>query len=204
MSDLALDIPTSFFAPTPASVEAQLERAPASGWEPQKAQIWYDSIIDWMFANPGGSLKECAASLGRSPVTIGLITRSDLFKARYAQRRAAFNTELDHRLVGKLASVAEKGLDFMLEVMEKKRDQIPLPLLNEITKGAMDRLGYGAQKNPSLSVQINNTQQSTSEVVSADSLAKARENMRLLEGMKVVSSVKRSDDPLGGSEEGEL
>ena len=185
------EIPESFFRSLEdgaAAVRHKLASPPPEkAWQPQKAMYWYDSIIDWMFAHPGGAIKECAADLGRSPVTIGLIVRSDLFKARYAARRARFNEELDSRLVGKLAKVAEVGLDLTLEVLEKKRDSIPLPLLNDITKSAMDRLGYGPAQTSSPAVVINNTANAQvaalPETVTAGALERARENLRKLNSM---------------------
>ncbi len=181
-------VPDSFFRQIDEkAVVHKLAHPVTSGvWQPQKAQYWYDSIIDWMFAHPGGSIKECAADLGRNPVTIGLIVRSDLFKSRYAARRARFSEELDHRLVGKLAKVAELGLDLTIEHMEKKRDSVPLPLLNDITKTAMDRLGYGPQPaQPSASVVIhnNNSAQAAAlpDTVTPGALAKARSYLALLQ-----------------------
>lgn len=177
-------IPESFFADIAPPRPAELgDLSQHSGWKPTKAMTWYDAIIDDMFAHPGTSLKETAARLGRSPVTVGLIVRSDLFKARYAQRREAFASELDMRLAGKLAKVAETALDLTQEVLNKKRDSVPLPLLNEITKGALDRLGYGPSRSESaqtVSVTVNN-QQAVSAQVSPDALARARENLRLLQ-----------------------
>ena len=186
------EIPESFFRSLEdgaAAVRHKLASPPPEkAWQPQKAMYWYDSIIDWMFAHPGGAIKECAADLGRSPVTIGLIVRSDLFKARYAARRARFNEELDSRLVGKLAKVAEVGLDLTLEVMAKKRDSIPLPLLTQLTNSAMDRLGYGpAQAAPSAAVVIHNNngnaQTVLPETVTPAALARARESLRQLQAM---------------------
>lgn len=187
-------IPESFFDTLEDSTRAvatRLGSPPPSGgaWQPQKIQYWYDSIIDWMFANPGGNLKECAAALGKAPVTIQLIVRSDLFKARYSARRALFNQELDHRLVGKLAKVAELGLDLTLEVMEKKRDSVPLPLLNEITSRAMDRLGYGPGSSgsaPPVAVHVHanasaEARAAVPETVTPAALERARKNLALLQ-----------------------
>lgn len=199
------EIPESFFLEARAdSVSAKMEIArPRGSWTPPKAQLWYDSIIDWMFANPGGKIKACAQALDKSPVTIGLIVRSDLFRARYAQRRARFSEELDHRLVGKLARVAELGLDSIAEALEKKRDQVPLPILNDITSRAMDRLGYGSRAESagaSVHVQVNNQ---SVEVVSASALEKARSHLRTLEQAKLVEG--RSEAlPLAGPRVEEL
>ena len=147
------------------------------GWTPAGAMKWYDSIIDDILANPGTSLTATAQRLGRSDSTVQLIARSDLFKARYAQRRQAFEEELSRRLVSKITRAAELSLDATIETLEKKRDAIPLPTLVEITKSTLDRLGYGPSREagPSVQVSVNNN------VVSAEALAAAREKLKLIE-----------------------
>ena len=206
--ELPKDIPDSFFREIDEKAVVHKLAHPVTGgvWQPQKAQYWYDSIIDWMFANPGGTIKQCAADLGRNPVTIGLIVRSDIFKSRYAARRARFSEELDHRLVGKLAKVAELGLDLTIEVMEKKRDSVPLPLLNDITKSAMDRLGYGPSPAQSASVVVHNNVSAqvanVPDTVSVGALEKARGYLALLQsgasGASEVIEVKAIASEVGG------
>lgn len=158
---------------------------------PRKAMYWYDSIIDDMFANPGTSIKDVAARLKRSPVTIGYIVTSDLFKARYAQRRNQFSEELDTRLIGKLAKVAELSLDFTLAALEKKRESVPLPLLHEISDKALARLGYGPKPAgpAAVAVTVNNSNTSAAQVVvpvSAAALAAARDTLKTIEQQKIV------------------
>jgi hypothetical protein len=156
-----------------------------ASWQPTKAMFWYDSIIDFMLSHPGCSYKEIAADLGRHPVTIGLVVKSDLFKARYAQRKEHFNAELDARLTGKLAKVAEMSLDLTLESLEKKRTQVPLPLLHEMADTALSRLGYGPKASANPSVQVNVSSGNISQVVapvSAEALSAARQNLRIIEG----------------------
>lgn len=144
-------------------------------WSPAGAMKWYDDIIDDMLANPGTSLKETAQRLGRSPSTVYTIASSDLFNARWAQRRQAHEEELSRRMVAKLTRTADLALDITIEAIEKKRDAIPLPVLTEITKTALDRLGYSPEANKPAVVVNNN-------VVSAEALASAREKLKLVEG----------------------
>jgi len=144
-------------------------------WKPMASLVWYDSIIDDILANPGTRLKDTAARLGRSNTTISSVVSSDLFKARWVQRREQFSQALDERLTRKLAAVAEKGLDATIEILEKKRDSIPLPVLNETVKNSLDRLGYGPSPPPAAPVIVNNN------VVSAEALAAARDNLRTIE-----------------------
>jgi hypothetical protein len=111
-----------------------------------------------------------------------------LFKARYAQRRAAYNEEIQHRLTGKLVKVAEAALDHTLVALEKKKDSVPLPLLKDITSDALDRLGYGVSpRAPSgapgiVNVNVQATGQQVQEVqVTREALASARDKLRQVE-----------------------
>jgi hypothetical protein len=182
------DIPASFFS----DLEGVL---PVNGWKPAGAMKWYDSIIDDLLANPGTSLKDCARRLGRSPSTISSVASSDLFKARWAQRRQQFEEALRDRMVNKLTQAAELSLDLTIEQMGKKRDAIPLPVLTEITKSTLDRLGYGPQQDRA-AVQVN----VSSNVVSAEALASAREKLKLVEG-RVLSDPVAGPDPTEGEED---
>jgi hypothetical protein len=173
-----------------SAITDRLGKDPATAaWQPTKAMLWYDGIIDWIFSHPGGNLKECAADLGKSPTTIRLIVRSDIFKARYAQRRIQFNEDLDHRIVGKLAQVAEKSLDHILTTLDKKRDQVPLPVLKDLARDAMDRLGYSPSRPDSAAAQVHvhnhvNASSNTAVLpssVTPDALARARAHLRTLQ-----------------------
>lgn len=144
---------------------------------PSVAQKWYDGIIDDMLANPGTTVKDTAARLGRSPGTISAIINSDLFKSRWEQRRAAFSLALDMHLSQKLAEVAGKALQHTITALDKKQDTIPLPILKDLALGSLDRLGYGPQRSESPQVVVNNV----SNTVSAEGLARAREQMILIE-----------------------
>ena len=175
-------------------------RTTGSGqWKPISSLVWYDSIIDDILANPGTRLKDTAARLGRAATTISSVVSSDLFKARWAQRREQFNQALDERLTRKLATVAEKGLDATIEILEKKRDSIPLPVLNETVKNSLDRLGYGPSAPAAPPVIVNNN------VVSAEALAAARDNLRTIEthAKRVSDSSSPLPDSAGSPAEGE-
>lgn len=153
---------------------------------PSKAMPWYEAVIDDMLSHPGTSIKDTAARLGRSPVTVGYVMKSDLFKTLYAQRREQYNEELDQRLVGKLAKVAELSLDLTLEQLEKKRTAIPLPLLHDISSKSLERLGYGVKPSGGPAVQVN-VQQNSPQVaapVSAEALQSARQSLRTIEASR--------------------
>jgi hypothetical protein len=165
------EIPHNFFSDV---AEAKASKDPKIS----TALRWYDGIIDDILANPGTTVKDTAARLGRNPSTISAITSSDLFKARWEQRRASFNMALDLHLSAKLAAVAEKALDHTIEALDKKRDSIPLPILKDLALGSLDRLGYGPTREapPAVQVNVNN-----GVTASAEALDRARNKMRELE-----------------------
>lgn len=186
--------PTPRGRPPPTTITSDLhqpDRGPNTH-SPSKAMLWYDSIIDDLIANPGTTLKAAASRLGRSPVTIGYIVNSDLFKARYSQRRDQFNEELDTRLIGKLAKVAELSLDLTLESLEKKRTAVPLPLLHEVSDKALARLGYGPKQGTAAQIAVNvNQNNATAQVatpVSAEALAAARHTLKTVEQSRLLAA----------------
>jgi hypothetical protein len=191
-----IEIPPSFFedlgdvAPVRNTFGSE-----GKNWTPAGAMKWYDSIIDDILTNPGTDLTQCAQRLGRAPNTVQTIVRSDMFKARFAQRRQQFEAALDMRLIDKLTKTAELSLDATIEQLKKKRDAIPLPVLTEITKSTLDRLGYSPSRSdsPLVNVQVN------SNVVSPEALEKAREKLKLLEG-KPIHPTELVAGPPGGVE----
>lgn len=194
--------PSAFPSTTPSAGRDMIAALPSARpgtttWAPtQKFMFWYDSIIDDMLANPGTNMTQTARRLGKSPVTIGLICRSDLFKARYEQRRASFNRDIQLRLTNKLAQVAEAALDHTLTALDKKKDAVPLPLLNEIANRALDRLGYEprsqAPANPSVVIQ-NHVGAQSSVAISQDDLRDARERLRIVEDRNATASTEKAE-----------
>ena len=175
---MGAELPKDFFA------DMQDAKASPPGESP-RALRWYDGIIDDILAHPGTSIKDTAARLGRSASTVGTIMSSDLFKARWEQRRQQFSMALDLHLSQKLASVAEKALDHTIAVLDKKRDNIPLPILKDLALGSLDRLGYGPKSIPQAAV---NVQVNTLATASPEALERARTKMKELE-LKASPSV---------------
>jgi hypothetical protein len=152
--------------------------------------LWYyDAIIDWMIANPGRPLRECAAHVGRTPTTLSIIINSDMFKAALAQRKADFRLIHDTGLVEKTTQLAHASLDALLEVLDKKRDKVPIDSLREISDSALSRLGYGIEKNNS-GVQVHvNGQATIVAPVSQQDLEEARMALRMVQNNKVANPV---------------
>jgi len=108
-----------------------------------------------MIRNPGKPLRECALELGKAENTIYYITGTDLFKDYYAQRRAEWVREHDQVIRSKLTGLAELSLDATIEKLTLQRDKTALPLLTDLLKTSLDRLGFAPQVGPQ--VQINQT-----------------------------------------------
>lgn len=158
-----------------------------------KAMLWHNAIIDDILAHPGTTQKDIAVRLGKSPVTIGYIVNSDLFKMQLAQRREQFTRDLDERLIGKIASLAELAIDLTTEKLTTQRTGVPLPLLNDVMTKSLDRLGYGPKTAPpavQVNVNQNNGTQQVVAPVSALALAEARATLRTVESSR--------SDPLEG------
>ena len=161
---------------------------------PSVAQKWYDGIIDDILANPGTTVKDTAARLGRSPSTISAICNSDLFKSRWEQRRAAFSVALDLHLSQKLAQVAEKALDHTIAALDRTQDKTPIPILKDLAMQSLDRLGYSPSRSESPSAQVNVNVNSGS--ATAEGLANARKAIELR-----ANSRNEVSPPVAGPEE---
>lgn len=122
----------------------------------RKMRWWYEALADFMLANPSARQNDIAAHFRRGVSTISIILNSDSFKAYYRQRRAEFQDSLSDSVKQKLMSVADVSLDMMLEKLEKKRDSIPLEVLQKTSESALKALGYGATA-PGSAVQVNVT-----------------------------------------------
>jgi ribosomal protein L25 (general stress protein Ctc) len=144
----------------------------------RKMRWWYESLADFMIANPRATQNEIAAHFGRATSTISTIVNTDMFKAYFRQRRDQHAEVLDASVRSKLMNVADKSLDMMLDHLEKKRDTIPLEGLQRNLETTLKSLGYG-QSSPQVAVTVNNAQPTVIPVaVSMEDLQAAREALR--------------------------
>jgi hypothetical protein len=192
-------------APFPLGVREN-DAAVVPGARKNSFRIWYDAIIDLLLLDPTLRQYEIAKKLNRAPVTISLVMNSDLFKARYEQRKAAHNAAIHSKLNGQMVQVADLGLQLILETMKSKRDKIPLETLVDTTTDTLDRLGFGVPKGqrdpvPGIGVQVNNTM--VVAPVSREVLESARAQLREIEGKIVTGEIAPLDDT-PGSENGNL
>ena len=144
----------------------------------QKFRFWYDNVIDWMLANPGRSITECAKAVNRAPSTLYIVSNSDLFRTRFAQRRAEINSQMADEISDAVTGVALSGMRELQKRITENAAKIPPGLLNEVATTALTRLGYGV---PALNSPMANTQVNVNMQIAPDVLREAQEKMRSLQ-----------------------
>lgn len=162
--------------------EAQIAAAGGSIHEHRKTtrkmRWWYESLADYMIANPRATQNEIAAHFQRGVSTISTIVNSDAFIAYFRQRRDRHATVIDASVRSKLMHVADRSLDLMLETLEKKGPSIPLEQLQRTTESTLKALGYGADRAPQTNVTVNNNTTTVPVAVSLEDLEAARGALR--------------------------
>lgn len=149
---------------------------------------WHDAIIDDMLIHPLDTVPERAKRLGYTENYMSVILNSDLFKAAYAARRSEFNVAMAQAISNKMGEVAVKGLDVLLETIEKKRDAIPFAVLSDTVDKTLNRLGYGVKPAGAPVVQVNASGQQVGVVVSSEQLAEARQALRAAEAQRALET----------------
>jgi hypothetical protein len=136
-----------------------------------------DAIIDLLLADPTLTENDIAVRLERHPATVGTLMKSDLFRARYEQRRGAQRAALTEEINTRLARVAFQALELAEEILAQERTAIPLPQLVDVADKTLARLSYGPKMvaNPAL-VVINN-QTAVVAPVTAEQLQAARQKL---------------------------
>jgi len=164
-----------------------LPRPPAGPYRQKKYAYWYDNIIEWMLANPSGSLKDCAAALGKSPQTLYLVTNSDVFKLRYEERRKNHFEGLSQGILLRAARVAEKSLALIETRLEDAPEKISTKQLLDTANSTLERLGYGAPAPSQTTISVHSNPQ-VAVTVSPGILSDARERMRQVQQMNATEN----------------
>lgn len=170
---------------------------------------WYWDLLDYMIANPQATKKEIALHYGIAYQTMILVTTSDMFNAHLEQRRAIISKQLDGEIANRLGKVALTAIDLTQDVLDKKRDNIPLDSLTDIMDKALTRLGYGVKGTaPSSGVTVN-VQQAVVAPISGADLEEGRKLLRASQeqrrqAISVVDGLRDLPTWSGASEEGGL
>lgn len=148
---------------------------------------WHEAIIDDMLEFPLDDLETRGKRLGYTAAYLSTIINSDMFKAHYKDRRAKYIDRLDNSLAVKTTEVAVKGMDILLEQMERKRSSLSFNQVAEVTHKTLDRLGYGVQPNGPGGVNIVNVNSPMQGgAVTREGLEEARKALRKVEGAKII------------------
>lgn len=115
----------------------------------QKVSITHDAIIDLLISQPHLNYRQIAAEFGYTPTGIGIICRSDAFKARLEARKAELVDPLVKQSVeDRLMGLAHASIDILERRLETSDDpKLALATLEAAQKGA----GFGARQSNVLS-----------------------------------------------------
>lgn len=118
----------------------------------KKVSITHDAIIDLIIARPHLNQREIANEFGYTSVGIGIILRSDAFKARLEARKAALVDPLVKQTVeDRLVGLAHMSLDVLEQKLENSADaKLALATLEAANKSA----GYGARNAMTMQTQF--------------------------------------------------
>ena len=168
--------------------------------EPQKVHWWYESIVDWMLANPQKTKKECAEFFNVSNVWLYTLMQSETFKAVYAKRRAEHNGLVSSSIIEKLGALTDVAAEKLLTRVIEKGDDMTPGLLKDITEMGLEKLGYDGRYSklaPPLPGQPANVQVNVAISTNASDLEEARSRM-LARGEKLAEAP-QPPAPLDGS-----
>ena len=132
----------------------------------------HDAILDWLLMNPTATLTQMGQALGYSAPWLSLVINSDLFQAKYNERRQGIESAIASDIPAKMRVLAQMGLEKLAGKMALSQDP---EFILETTDKMLHRLGYAPTKGPT-TVQQTNVQQNV-YAVDASTLAKHRERI---------------------------
>lgn len=111
----------------------------------QKVSITHDAIIDFVIARPQSSYREISEQFGYTPEGIGVICRSDSFKARLEVRREALvDPIIAQTLEERLTGLAHASVDILQRKLADSEDaNLALKTLDATTRSVA--AAYGAR-----------------------------------------------------------
>jgi hypothetical protein len=136
-----------------------------------------DAIIELLLVEPTLTQKDIASRLECHPATVGMIMNSDLFRARYEQRRGAQSFALQEAINTRLSRVAFLALELTEEILAEERTAVPLPALVDVADKTLARLGYGPKMAANPAVVMINNQTSVVAPVTPEQLQAARQKL---------------------------
>ena len=117
--------------------------APLQTYSHTKKLVTHDAVIDFVITNPTATYREIAGAFGYTPEGIGVICRSDAFRARLEVRKEELvdpiiKQNVEQRLIG----LAHASIDILQRKLATSDDpKLALASLDAATKAAQ----YGAR-----------------------------------------------------------
>ena len=168
----------------------------------QRHQFFFESMIDEMLLKPSITAKELALKFDRSPKSISLILSSDMFRARFAQRRETVNKEIAARILGTVHRIAEASLDVVEKTITENPAKLSFSQVTELAKDSLQILGYGAPKVPAgvagVNVTVNTTGVERAVLEEARAALRATEKTKLLEATPNQVFPNQAETPFEG------
>lgn len=152
---------------------------------PKKMNHTYEAIVDLMLTHPEWRNTDIAKHLNYSLAWLSVITGTDMFKAYYASRRAAFNQAVNERISGKLSEATEEALDSLIEGIKTKGAAMTVIERKEVADTLLQRLGYGVKTGPTVVNNVNAVAE-TVVAVDRDVLVQARQSLRAVEELRIA------------------
>lgn len=137
----------------------------------QKLNNTHEAILDWLLLNPEKSLRECADHFGYTQAWLSTVINSDAFRVQYSKLRGDVHARVCADVPTRMTRISEIALDKLAEMVEKSEDA---DFILETSDKILNRMGYGPKAV--VKSTVNNTQNNTTFLVSADDLALARQN----------------------------
>lgn len=134
------------------------------------------AIMDYMLANPQEKMGSVAAYFRVTPAWLSTVVNSDLFKNRFADRRAAMETYQQASLSQKLFEIAEDGLG---AIHDSVRDSEVDPKTKlDASRLALEAMGILGKGGGGIGVQVNVASPPDPHAVDPSHLHQARARMQ--------------------------
>lgn len=120
----------------------------ASG-PPERTAVLIDRMLDWRMLNPAGKWAVCALLLNCQASTLYRLAATDLFKRRYAERRARVEDAVVVEVLEQTQALAQQSLDKVSQELESGAASADFAL--RAFDLATKMLGIGKQNEPGAS-----------------------------------------------------
>lgn len=151
---------------------------------------WHESLIDFIIANPGATLRIKAQVFGVSMSWLSIVENSDSFKEAMRLRRDEHFNNLSTGIVGKLEATADMLIEEINHrIQTDASSAIPFNSLRDTADMALKHLGFGAKGQGGVQQAgiINNN---TVIVQDREALREAREMMAAKRAEATIEATK--------------